>query len=60
MALLWIPAFFLLLLIVLWIVFPRLMRFLALALALFVGVAWLIDAPPDKTMQREDSRLGKR
>ena len=46
--------------IVLVILFPRLMQFLALALALFVGAAWLIDAPPDKTTTREDSRQDKR
>jgi hypothetical protein len=48
-------AFLVLLGIVAWIVFPRSMRFLALALALFVGVAWLIG-PPDKTTPRQELR----
>jgi hypothetical protein len=38
------------------IVFPRLMRFLFIALAVFVGVAWLISAPPDKTPPRQELR----
>lgn len=42
-------GFVLVLGIVAWIVFPRLMRALLIALALFVGAAWLIDAAPDKT-----------
>jgi hypothetical protein len=40
-------AFLLLLLIVAWIVFPRLMRFLALALAVFIGIAWLNGSTSD-------------
>jgi hypothetical protein len=47
-----IPIFFLLVLILLAILFPRLMRALFIAVFVFVGVAWLIDAPPDKTTSR--------
>jgi hypothetical protein len=39
-------AFLVLLGIVAWIVFPRLMRFLFIALVVFVGALWLIDATP--------------
>jgi peptidoglycan/LPS O-acetylase OafA/YrhL len=49
MGLLSIPIFFLLVLILFAILFPRLMRFLVIALFVFVGVTWLIDAAPDKT-----------
>ena len=48
-------AFLVLLSILAWMVFPRLTRFLMIALALFIGVAWLIDAPPDKTTTREET-----
>jgi hypothetical protein len=49
-------AFLVLLGIVAWIVFPRLMRVLVIALFVFVGVAWLIDAAPDKTTTRQELR----
>ena len=39
-------AFLVLLGIVTWIVFPRLMRWAFIALCVFVGVAWLVDSPP--------------
>jgi hypothetical protein len=56
MGLISIPIFFLLVLILFAILFPRLMRFLFLVLFVFVGVAWLIDAPPDKTTPRRELR----
>ena len=49
-------ALLVLLAIVLAVLFPRLMRVLLIALAVFVGVAWLIDAAPDKTTPRQELR----
>jgi hypothetical protein len=48
-------------LILLVILFPRAMRALFVALFVFVGVVWLIDAAPDKTTTpRQDLRQDKR
>jgi hypothetical protein len=56
MGLLSIPIFFLLVLILLAILFPRLMRWTLIALAVFIGVALLMDAAPDKTKPRHELR----
>jgi hypothetical protein len=47
-------AFIVLLGIVAWIVFPRLMRWAFIALCVFVGVAWLVDSPPSSRPQRQE------
>jgi Flp pilus assembly protein TadB len=49
-------AFLVLLGVVAWIVFPRLMRVLFIAVAAFVGVAWLMGSLPDKTTAQHQER----
>jgi Flp pilus assembly protein TadB len=49
-------GFLVLLGIVAWMVFPRLMRWTFIALCVFVGVAWLMGSLPDKTTAQHQER----